>query len=190
MWEARELYRLLGRMGQRGDEMPDLPSKEDLKCELYPKNSFQMWDAFKDQWERYDFYKNKEEIVKDAIERTHDIAWRLCEEVWFDSSAKLPDFSTPDASAINQLIVLVKKRMIEQGLHENQKYVERVTEELTVIKELGFENYFLTLTKVFEKAGNRTLLGPGRGSGSGSLVNYILGITHIDPLEYSLLFES
>jgi DNA polymerase-3 subunit alpha len=189
LWEARELYRLLGRMGQRGDDMPELPSKEDLKCELYPKNSFQMWDAFKDQWEKYDFYKDSEEIVKDAIERTHDIAWQMCEEVWFDSSAKLPDFSTPDVSAINQLIKLVKKRMIEHGLHENQEYISRVTEELSVIKALGFENYFLTLTKVFEKAGNRTLLGPGRGSGSGSLVNYILGITHIDPLEYGLLFE-
>ena len=189
MWEAREMYRQLGRMGSRGDEMPSLPKKEDLKCELYPKNAHQMWETFEKNYEEYDFYSGSEELVRDAIERSHDIAWTMCEEVWFDSSAKLPNFSIPGKSAFLQLADQVKTGMIKSGLHENSEYVSRVKEELLVIKELGFENYFLTLTKVFEKSKHRTLLGPARGSGGGSLVNYALGITHIDPIKYNLLFE-
>jgi DNA polymerase-3 subunit alpha len=79
--------------------------------------------------------------------------------------------------------------MIKEELHDKPEYIDRVKEEMSVIKQLGFENYFLTLTKVFERSQHRTLLGPGRGSGGGSLVNYVLGITHIDPIQYGLLFE-
>tara|TARA_Y100000310_G_scaffold63424_1_gene58833 strand:- start:4726 stop:8313 length:3588 start_codon:yes stop_codon:yes gene_type:complete len=189
MWEAREMYRLLGRMGSRGNEMPKLPEKEDLKCELYPKNAQQMWDEFRKSHDRYDFYNGKEQIVKDAIERTHDIAWQECKEIWFDGEAKLPSFRTVEKSAFKQLVEQVRVGMITSELHDKPEYVERVKEELSIIKELGFENYFLTLTKVFEKSKHRTLLGPGRGSGGGSLVNYALGITHIDPIKYGLLFE-
>jgi DNA polymerase-3 subunit alpha len=189
MWEAREMYKLLGRMGSRGADMPKLPKKEDLKCELYPKNAQQMWDEFGKSYDKYDFYSGHEEAVKDAIEKTYDIAWDMCEEVWFDGSAKLPNFGTPEKPAFTQLVEQVKRGMISENLHDKPEYVNRVKEEMSVIKELGFENYFLTLTKVFEKSKDRTLLGPGRGSGGGSLVNYVLGITHIDPIEYGLLFE-
>ena len=189
MWEAREMYRLLGRMGSRGAEMPTLPKKEDLKCELYPKNAQQMWSEFGKSYDKYDFYKGSEAAVQGAIERSYDIAWDMCEEVWFDGNAKLPSFGKPQKSAFIQLVDQVKAGMIREGLHENQVYIERITDEMTVIKKLGFENYFLTLTSVFEKSKNRTLLGPGRGSGGGSLVNYVLGITHIDPIKYNLLFE-
>ena len=189
LWEAREMYKLLGRMGSRGDEMPTLPEKEDLKCELYPKNAQQMWDEFRHSYDHYDFYEGSEELVKSAIERSHDIAWDQCKEVWFDGEAKLPNFSTPKSSAFTQLVRQVKDGMVKDNFHQDPEYVDRIKEELSVIKELGFENYFLTLTKVFEKSKSRTLLGPARGSGGGSLVNYVLGITHIDPIQYNLLFE-
>ena len=61
--------------------------------------------------------------------------------------------------------------------------------ELSDIKYLGFENYFLTMTKVFDLACQSTIIGPGRGSGAGSLVNYLLGITTTDPIKYGLLWE-
>ena len=61
--------------------------------------------------------------------------------------------------------------------------------ELDDIKYLKSEDYFMTLQKVFKLAENRTLPGSGRGSGAGSLVNYLLGITHVDPLKYDLLWE-
>jgi DNA polymerase-3 subunit alpha len=189
LWEARELYKRLGRMGQRGDAIPTLPKFEDLKCELYPKNAQQMWDEYLKHYDANDFYKGNEELVRDAIERTHDIAWQQCEEIWFDKKAKLPDFGTSEKSAFEQLKVLVDEGMQKEGLDKKPEYSERIKMEMDDIEYLGFENYFLTLTKVFTKAKDRTLIGPGRGSGAGSLVNYVLGITHVDPVKYDLLWE-
>ena len=189
MWEARELYRKLGRMGARGDAMPTLPAFEDLKCELYPKNANQMWEEYKKHAPDYEFYEGKDQIICDAIERTHDIAWDQCEEVWFDESAKLPTFDQPGNSAFKQLVKRVKKALVDEGLHTNPEYVERTKMELEDIKYLGFENYFLTMTKVFDLASKSTIIGPGRGSGAGSLVNYLLGITTTDPIKYGLLWE-
>ena len=57
------------------------------------------------------------------------------------------------------------------------------------IKFLGHEAYFLAMYKIFDRAKDRTLFGPGRGSGSGSLVNFLLGITQINPLNHSLLWS-
>ena len=189
MWEARELYRKLGRMGARGDTMPTLPAFEDLKCELYPKNAEQMWEEYKLHVPDYDFYNGKDQIIANAIERSYDIAWDQCEEVWFDEEAKLPRFGTPEDSAFNQLARRVKKAMIEENLHTDPVYIERAKMELDDIKYLGFENYFLTMTKVFDLASQSTIIGPGRGSGAGSLVNYLLGITTTDPIKYGLLWE-
>ena len=189
MWEARELYRKLGRMGARGDSMPKLPAFEDLKCELYPKNASQMWEEFNRHADKYDFYKGKEHLVSAAIERSYDIAWDQCEEVWFDEEAKLPSFDQPGNSAFKQLATRVKSALVEEGLHKDPEYVERAKMELEDIKFLGFENYFLTMTKVFDLASESTIIGPGRGSGAGSLVNYLLGITTTDPIKYGLLWE-
>ena len=189
MWEARELYRKLGRMGARGDSMPSLPSFEDLKCELYPKNANQMWEEYKKHAPDYEFYAGKDQIICNAIERTHDIAWEQCEEVWFDETAKLPSFDRPGNPAFNQLVKRVKNGLEAEGLHLKKEYVERTKIELEDIKHLGFENYFLTMTKVFDLASQSTIIGPGRGSGAGSLVNYLLGITTTDPIKYGLLWE-
>ena len=189
MWEARELYRKLGRMGARGDAMPKLPAFEDLKCELYPKNAAQMWEEYKLHVPSYDFYAGKDQIISDAIERSYDIAWEQCEDVWFDEEAKLPRFGTPTDSAFNQLARRVKKALIDENLHTDPVYIERAKMELDDIKFLGFENYFLTMTKVFDLASQSTIIGPGRGSGAGSLVNYLLGITTTDPIKYGLLWE-
>lgn len=191
VWQARELYKKLGRMGGRSDDMQKqtLPAFEELKCELYPKNAQQMWDEYLAHKDQYDFYKDTELLVKESIERTYDIAWEKCEEVTFDSSAKLPSFNKPEQTAFNQLLDMCKKGLVELGLHTKPEYVERLKMELDDIKYLKFENYFLTLYYVFDRAQHRTLIGPGRGSGAGSLVNYVLGITSVDPIKYDLLWE-
>lgn len=70
------------------------------------------------------------------------------------------------------------------------KYKERLKYELSVIKKMGFPNYFLVVYDFIKYAKkNGILVGPGRGSAAGSLVAYSLGITEIDPLKYDLLFE-
>ena len=197
LWEARELYKKLGWMGN--DPSP-LPKFEDLKCELYPKNASEVWDEFDRDWHEYDFYQGREDLIKDSVERTHDIVWDSFEDVWVDSKAKLPNYAVPqkghacypevpDDTPFQQLAKLVKKEMINHKMAEKPEYVARIKEELADIKFLGFENYFLTMYDVFHLAAKKTLFGPGRGSGAGSLVNYLLGITQIDPIPYGLLWS-
>ena len=186
-WEARELYKKLGWMGS---EPSPLPEFEDLKCELYPKNAQQMWDEFTRHYDEYkETYEGFEEDVKDSIERTHDIAWEKCSDCWIDTSVKLPDFDNADQTAFQQLAQKVKEGLVREGLHKQEAYVERAKTELSDVKFLGFENYFLVMNAVFHKAADHTLFGPARGSGGGSLVNYLLGITQVDPLKYDLLWE-
>jgi len=190
LWEAREIYRQLqpGRM-KIGAEPKPLPKFEELKCELYPKNAEQMWNEYTARWEVYPWYKGTEDAVRTSIENGHDIAWNLCEEIWFDTSAKLPSFNTPEKTSFKQLVDLVKEGLKVEGLDKKPEYVSRAKMELDDIKYLKSEDYFMTLQKVFKLAENRTLPGSGRGSGAGSLVNYLLGITHVDPLKYDLLWE-
>ena len=69
-------------------------------------------------------------------------------------------------------------------------YLKRLNYELSVIKKMGFVDYFLIVYDyVLYAKKNNILVGPGRGSAAGSLVSYIIGITDIDPLKYNLLFE-
>lgn len=193
-WEARELYKKLSRINtwDRGKETPEqyvLPKFEDLKCELYPKNAEQMWQEFLAHRDQYDFYHGHDQLVADAIERTHDIAWEMCDGSWIDTAGKLPNFSRADRSAFGQLTDLVKDGLVREGLADSPMYVARAKRELGDIKLKGFENYFLTLYQVMQKSGSRVLFGAGRGSGAGSLVNFLIGITDVDPLKYNLLWE-
>lgn len=187
-WQARELYKKLGWMGAKLDGVI-LPKFEDLKCELYPKNASQMWDEYKKSYEHYAFYKDSEELVRDSIERTHDITWNECEDTWIDTRPKLPKVDTPDKSAFKQLAELVMEGLKHEGLDDKPEYIERAKYELGDIKYLKCASYFITMYKVFSLAKEKTLLGAGRGSGAGSLVNYLLGITQIDPLPYGLLWS-
>jgi len=72
----------------------------------------------------------------------------------------------------------------------NNKYIERLENELNIINKMGFCNYFLVVWDYVKYAKfNDIQVGPGRGSAAGSLVSYTLGITDIDPIKYNLLFE-
>ena len=186
-WQARELYKKLGWLGKK--DGLTLPAFEDLKCELYPKNAQQMWDEFLEGYKDHDFYKGNEQLVKESIERTHDIVWNDFEDTWIDVSAKLPTISIPNKTPFKHLSDLVKNALVDEGLHTNKEYVERAKYELSDIKYLGHEAYFITMYEIFKKAETKTLFGPARGSGGGSLVNYLLGITQLDPIPYNLLWS-
>lgn len=84
------------------------------------------------------------------------------------------------------------KKGLNKRLNNNvtTKYIKRLEYELSVIKKMGFVDYFLIVYDyvLFAKK-NNILVGPGRGSAAGSLVSYVIGITDIDPLKYDLLFE-
>jgi DNA polymerase-3 subunit alpha len=77
----------------------------------------------------------------------------------------------------------------DNNLDTNQEYVDRLEEELSVIKEKNFASYFVVVRNMLNWAKkNGIMVGPGRGSSAGSLVCYALGITDIDPIKHGLLF--
>ena len=188
-WKEREIYKKLGWLNYKDFDPSSLPSSRDeLKCELYPKNADQVWDSFLETTKGMDFYDDQEIIS--AIERTHDVAHDFIGEISPDRSMKLPSYVIPkDTTADQALVDMCKKALVEKGFNKNSEYVERTISELKVIKQKKFSEYFLTMKKIIDVAWKKMIVGPGRGSGAGSLVNYLLGITNIDPIKYDLLFE-
>ncbi|MBC3884590.1 DNA polymerase III subunit alpha [Undibacterium griseum] len=114
---------------------------------------------------------------------------------------KLPDFPTPDGMTINDFLVFEAKRGLEFRLQhlfpdeerrekERARYEARLKFETDTIIKMGFPGYFLIVADFIQWAKNNGVpVGPGRGSGAGSLVAYSLLITDLDPLAYNLLFE-
>jgi DNA polymerase-3 subunit alpha len=114
----------------------------------------------------------------------------------------LPDFPVPDGMDANSYFARQSRIGLEQRLRRlfdpvapdfaerRQPYDERLEEELGVIVQMGFPGYFLIVADFIRWAREHEVpVGPGRGSGAGSLVAYALGITDLDPLAYDLLFE-
>lgn len=103
----------------------------------------------------------------------------------------IPHYDKKIEDSFAYLSSLCKKGLTKR-LHNDLKknYVERLMMELSVIKKMGFVDYFLIVYDYVRYAKTHNILvGPGRGSAAGSLVSYCLGITNIDPIEYDLLFE-
>ncbi len=136
--------------------------------------------------------------IPEAIENTIAIARRCNLELTLGENY-LPDFPVPEGFDQNEWLIhkskegLGQRLVIEddEDLNELQGvYQERLEVELDVIIEMGFSGYFLIVADFIQWAKNNAIpVGPGRGSGAGSLVAYALGITELDPLQYDLLFE-
>lgn len=96
----------------------------------------------------------------------------------------------PVEDSIKYLQDEVKKGLAQKGLTFDTVYIERATHELDVIIKMGYADYFLIVEDYVRYAKTHGILvGPGRGSGAGCLVSYLLNITDIDPLKYGLQFE-
>lgn len=188
-WKARELYKRL-RPGRGYEDTPVPKSVEELKCELFPKNAQQMWDEYLVHRENYDCYDGKDEVVKQAIERSHEIAHEIIGEVIVDKKVKLPNYTVPEGEKPMQALARLSIEGLEKkGLSTNKEYVDRLKEELQMIKDKKFAKYFLTMKSITDIAHKHMLVGFGRGSAVSSLVCYVLGITGIDPVKYDLLFS-
>jgi DNA polymerase-3 subunit alpha len=190
LWKERELYKKLGFMNYTTYSPDSLPkSKDDLKCELYPKNATQVWSEYLKSKEGTSFYDDS--LIADAIERTHDIAHRVIGEVPADRSAKFPTkkLIPEGSSSFNHLVTLCKEGMVKRGLQDKPGYIERLREELGVIKTMKNADYFISYQKIMELAREVCLVGPARGSGGGSLVAYVLYITDLDPIYWDLPFS-
>jgi DNA polymerase-3 subunit alpha len=94
-------------------------------------------------------------------------------------------YKSPD----KELAKVALEGLAERGLSENQEYLDRLQEELQIIKDKKFAPYFLVVSNMINWAKKEEIMvGPGRGSSAGSLVCYALKITDIDPIEHNLLF--
>jgi len=169
----------------RGLADPDRPRA--YSTEQYLKSSEEMCSLFAD--------------VPEAIENSLEIAKRLNLDLELGKSV-LPAFPVPEGQDEAEFLT----RSAEAGLEERLEpilaersddaqdvksvYVDRLATELDVIKGMGFPGYFLIVADFIRWArDNGVPVGPGRGSGAGSLVAWVLGITDLDPIEHDLLFE-
>jgi DNA polymerase-3 subunit alpha len=135
-----------------------------------------------------------------ALENSVEIARRCAFEFTLGKS-RLPDFPTPNGESIEDYLRQQARSGLERRLEalypDAQKrgeaaprYRERLEFEAKTIIQMGFAGYFLIVADFINWAKtNGVPVGPGRGSGAGSLVAYSLGITDLDPLRYDLLFE-
>ena len=151
------------------------------------------------------YYKTTEEMAalfaqyEGAIENTSAIAARCNVEFVFDHYTP-PTFTPPQGQTAPAYL----RRLTDAGFvrrlnagelhfsesHPEAEYRARIDYELSVIEQMGFSDYFLIVQDYVGFAKRAGIpVGPGRGSGAGSLVAYLLGITDVDSIQYDLLFE-
>lgn len=147
--------------------------------------------------EMHELFSDLPMALQNAVEITKRCNVRL--EL---GKAYLPDFPTPNNESIEVFLTKKSYEGLEQRLAHikslsanfdrdgYQVYQQRLDTELKVINAMGFAGYFLIVADFIQWAKNNQIpVGPGRGSGAGSLVAYVLNITDLDPLPYDLLFE-
>ena len=128
----------------------------------------------------------------DAVDRTQEIADRCNVEFEFGVT-RLPHYPVPEGeTALSMLTHLTHEGLRERypDAKETDEPWQRLNYELNVISSMGYVDYFLIVWDFIRYAKSQGIMvGPGRGSGAGSIVAYSLGITMLDPLKYQLLFE-
>ncbi|MGD8560640.1 MAG: DNA polymerase III subunit alpha, partial [Gammaproteobacteria bacterium] len=139
--------------------------------------------------------------IPEALQNSVEIARRCNVELTLGKNY-LPDFPIPEGMTEDSYFRQLAREGLEQRLEslydkndsafseQRKPYDERLENELDVIINMGFPGYFLIVADFIRWAKNNGVpVGPGRGSGAGSLVAYALSITDLDPLKYELLFE-
>jgi len=134
--------------------------------------------------------------LPEALANTCEIARRCTVELELGKSS-LPDYEIPGGKTPDEYLADIaadglreKLASLEQPAKSTDYYEKRLERELGVISEMGFPGYFLIVADFIRWAKeNGVPVGPGRGSGAGSLVAWVIGITDLDPLEFDLLFE-
>jgi len=139
--------------------------------------------------------------IPEALENSVEIAKRCNVELTLGENY-LPDFPVPEGMTLDQVFMEASRQGLEERLQQHppvgkgsfeenrQVYDRRLETELGVITQMGFPGYFMIVADFIQWAKNNDIpVGPGRGSGAGSLVAYALKITDLDPIEFDLLFE-
>lgn len=178
-WEAHQI--LLCK--NTGSKLSNPKFKFDSH-EYYLKNEVEMIETFED----YPLV-----FVEECINNTQEIADKV--EIFDITNKKYdcPSFGEPE-EVYKKLQGLtytgLHKKFTDEFLQQNPVYKERIKEELNIIKQVGYTDYFLILDDLFNFTNsNGIYTGIGRGSCCGSLVLYCMGITEVDPIKYNLLFS-
>ncbi|MEP6940854.1 MAG: DNA polymerase III subunit alpha, partial [Rudaea sp.] len=167
----------------QGRLLADPKRPHDFSAEQYLKTAAQMTELFAD--------------IPSALANSVEIAKRCNLELTF-GKYYLPEFPVPAGETVDSFIRAQSHRGLEQRLAKHAladgfvhaDYVARLDRELDVIVSMGFPGYFLIVADFIGWAkANDIPVGPGRGSGAGSVVAWSLRITDLDPLRYGLLFE-
>ena len=145
---------------------------------------------FKSQDEMQDLFKDFPEVLSNTLEIAKQCNLSLEPDGYF-----LPEYPVPEGQDFDSHL----KSLVEENLNnlttkfakdQIEEYKARVKYELHQIKTMGFSSYFLIVYDFIKWSKNNDVpVGPGRGSGAGSLVAYCLGITALDPIKHGLLFE-
>ncbi|MBP9989068.1 MAG: DNA polymerase III subunit alpha, partial [Ruminococcus sp.] len=150
------------------------------------------------EFEADEFYlKSEEEMtqlfshIPEAVENTQKIA-DMCNYDFEFGNTKLPHFDVPEGREHFDWF----REQCYKGLYKNygenppQEYIDRLEYELDVVNRMGYVDYYLIVHDFIRYAKSKNIpVGPGRGSGAGSIAAYCIGITGIDPMKYNLLFE-
>ena len=145
--------------------------------EFYVKSTDEMYELFS--------------LWPEACENTNKIA-QMCQFDFEFGVTKLPSFDVPDGMENRQYFEQLCQEGLKRHYGENPtpEIQKRLAYEIDVIDRMGFTNYYLIVWDFIRYAKSKGIpVGPGRGSGAGSLAAYCIGITNIDPMKYQLLFE-
>lgn len=149
------------------------------------------------RYEGGQYYLKSEEEMRElfsyapqALDNTHKIAKRCNVEIEFGVT-KLPKYDVPEGfTSESYLEHLCMEGLVKRYGERAAELEERLDYELSVIKKMGYVDYFLIVWDFINYAkSNGIAVGPGRGSAAGSIVAYCLEITDIDPIKYNLIFE-
>ena len=137
--------------------------------------------------ELYDY-----DIINQALDNTIELSDKIEHYNFNEDKLNLPEFECPQGYTPRtyiEALCLEKLNRIQYKIFNPSRYVDRLYEELAVIDDLGFSSYFLIMRDIVEYVKSQGyLVGFGRGSASGCLIAYLLGITRTDPIKYGLLF--
>ena len=170
----------------QGRVLEDNRRPKEYTSQQYLRSTEEMLELFSD--------------IPEALANTVEIAKRCNLEMTLGKSF-LPDFPVPTGMTLSEHFVALSNQGLSQRLNKIfpeaissdervQIYQKRLDDELSVIIEMGFPGYFLIVADFIQWAKDNGIpVGPGRGSGAGSLVAYVLNITDLDPIKFDLLFE-
>ena len=174
--------------------MPDNANAHEIL--LYMRDSKTINDPSPEYGNGQLYLKSEEEMAElfrslpDAMENTAKIAEQCNVEISFHDT-KMPKAPIPEGSdAFDYLKTLCEKGIKERYPDDDGKIAKQLDYELSVIRKMGFVEYFLVVWEYINwSRSNGVLVGPGRGSAAGSVAMYALGITDIDPVRFGLVFE-